>query len=239
MVTRVFHRDLELLFIRAVRTLFGYILSSTESKLLVGLPGGRSVTPFLEQLVRLHDELGRREWERLHFFFVDERMVSLQSPESNYHLVQSVFFEPALNEGFLTESQIHPFIYDQEKKDEGLSDYNDAFNSLGGRFHIVILGVGEDGHIASLFPKHPSIRETVERFVFTENSPKPPLRRITATRSMLSKAECGMAIFVGEGKMEAYQRFYNNDLTVEECPVKLLKDIDEMYLITNLPGKDE
>ena len=88
----------------------------------------------------------------LQFFMVDERLVPLDDDQSNYKLVNELFFRPALAQGVILPSQVHPFVDDRSAPDRGIGRYQEELNAAGGIMHLVFLGVGEDGHVAGLFP---------------------------------------------------------------------------------------
>lgn len=84
-------------------------------------------------------------------------------------------------------------------------------------FDLVLLGVGPDGHIASLFPGHPQLRETQRRAVEVLDSPKPPPQRITLTYPALNHADAVWFVVSGDGKAEAVARALG-DGTVDDTP---------------------
>ncbi|RLG14839.1 MAG: glucose-6-phosphate dehydrogenase, partial [Candidatus Nanohalarchaeota archaeon] len=100
-------------------------------------------------------------------------------------------------------------------------------------FDIVLLGAGEDGHVAALFPQHHSIRHEGEEYFTMPDSPKPPVERLTASKKMLEGADTAIALFLGEGKRQALQNFKNPELSTLECPAKLIRNAAYPYVLTD------
>ncbi|AEJ60783.1 6-phosphogluconolactonase [Spirochaeta thermophila DSM 6578] len=201
-----------------------------EPHLVVGLPGGRSVVPVLEAL-RQREDL---PWERCVFFLVDERCVPSGSPERNYTLLEQVFFGPLMEKGWITEDQVHPYEYHEEEADWGLEAYERVLRGYREGFHLVVLGAGEDGHVASLFPRHPSIWDDSPFYIQVEEAPKPPPRRVSASKTLLESSEACLLLFMGEGKREAYRRFLDPELPLADCPAKLAFEVDRLAVGTDL-----
>lgn len=159
---------------------------------------------------------------------VDERLVTIESKESNFRLLKEV-----LN-SIIPKENLHPFIYDKDSNSFGIKPYEEEIKRYGGNFDIVLVSAGEDGHIASLYPNHPSISDNSEHYIFVDNSPKPPAKRTSASKNMILRSKIGIAIFYGEIKKEAYLNFLNKELDYTTCPAKLVSEISESYVITNL-----
>ncbi len=179
----------------------------------VGLSGGRSFNEFYEKLVEYKDKIDL--WSKITFCFVDERIVPLDSDDSNYKLVNSVLFEELITSGLITSNQI--ITLDYNAKDVAL-DYNLRVP----RIDIALFGSGEDGHIASLFPKHELLVSKEEKFLEIHDSPKPPQSRITLSPSMIYSIEFSCIVFKGEGKKEAFEKFINPLVDYTLCPAKLV-----------------
>ncbi len=89
------------------------------------------------------------------------------------------------------------------------------------------LSSGEDGHIASLFPSHQSIKDNSSSYILVEDSPKPPAKRISASRKQIVEGKKAIILFFGETKAEAYQNFIDENISVEECPAKLVFEVED------------
>ena len=196
---------------------------------VLGVVGGRSVGGIYSHL-----QSTDLPWEKIHVFLADERLVPITSDESNFKLVKSDLLSRPLQEGIMPEDNAHPYPFDPNHPDGGIPSYNEQLDRLGGRFDIAILSAGEDGHTASLFPQHPSIENSANGFIVVEESPKPPPRRISASRALLENTPLGLMVFYGEGKREALQKFENQSLGTEDCPSKLVRAMEQSIVLTDL-----
>jgi len=106
--------------------------------------------------------------------------------------------------------------------------------TYGGKFDVVLLSAGEDGHIGSLFPNHDSIKNDEEGYILVENSPKLPEKRISASRKLIEKSENAILVFFGEGKGDAYEMFKDENTKVEECPAKLVEGIESTTIFSDV-----
>lgn len=156
---------------------------------------------------RLYELLGEKpyrdaiDWRRVHVFWVDERCVSRDHRESNFRLA----FDAFLSIVSLPAENIHR-IKGEEEPDRAAREYEDdvrAFFSTSGMptFDLIILGVGEDGHTASLFPDSPLLNERL-RLAAPVYLEKPKLNRITLTLPVLNNAAHILVLATGEKKAE-------------------------------------
>lgn len=144
--------------------------------------------------------------EGVHFFWGDERVVPPTDPESNYHLAAVPLFL-ALK---IPESQVHRMITERDEAfavqqaEAELCRVAELNEQGQPELDLVFLGMGEDGHVASLFPGDTQALETpaVYRAV---TGPKPPPRRITLGYPALAAAREVWVLASGEGKKEALQ----------------------------------
>ncbi len=196
---------------------------------VLGVVGGRSVGGIYQYLRDMP-----LAWEKLHVFLADERLVPVTSDESNFKLVDTDLLASARADGRMPSDHAHAFPFDPNVADAGLSSYDHALDELGGRFDIAILSAGEDGHTASLFPDHPSIRSEAPGFVLVESSPKPPPRRISASRRLLERTPLGLIVFYGEEKRAALQRFSAAETQVSRCPSKVITAMERGVVLTDL-----
>lgn len=94
--------------------------------------------------------------------------------------------------------------------DDAVARYADAFMARLGGLDVVLLGVGEDGHIASLFPGHPAL-EATGTCVAVRDAPKPPPERISLTLPVLEDVEHAVLVATGAGKADALSRALAGD----------------------------
>jgi 6-phosphogluconolactonase len=138
---------------------------SDKTELHIGIPGGRSILPVLEAF----KEVGKATLEKCKFYLVDERI----HEDRNQDMLREAFFNEAINKGLFKEEQIvFPEFTDNLQED--LKRYG---SKIPERFDLVIFGVGEDGHIASLFPGSEAL-ESEHHIAYINDSPKPPAERV-------------------------------------------------------------
>jgi len=185
--------------------------------------GGRSVSGIFAELLK-----NNINWTRIHFYLVDERMVQPDHKDSNYKLAYDTFLSKLLEDGKITDNQLHPF-----RMDEGLDSYEKNLVDHGGCYDIVLLSAGEDGHIGALYPNHHSIEDDSMFYIEMQDSPKPPPDRMSMSRKLLLASGFALLLFLGNGKMPALEKYKDPAVEYKECPAKLVKYIDHA-VITDL-----
>jgi 6-phosphogluconolactonase len=216
----------------AARLLAGSIrrLLQDRHRVAFAVPGGRSAASILRELTEQDVQ-----WERVHIFMADERLVSTESPDSNYPVVARSLIEPLQNQGVLPAENVHPFRVDGTKADGGVGAYSQELARVGGACDVVLLSAGEDGHVASLFPRH-SVMNNGPMHILVEGAPKPPPGRMSMSRRLLLRAHACVLVFAGESKREALALFRSMEGDYQQCPATLVKSIPEAYVVTDLTG---
>jgi 6-phosphogluconolactonase len=102
------------------------------------------------------------------------------------------------------------------------------------RFDLVAVSAGEDGHVASLFPRHIALKSAGKGYVIVPDAPKEPPVRITVTPALLVSARWGILLFEGGEKRVAYTRFLDTNVPTKECPAKLLLQLPELVVVAAL-----
>lgn len=165
----------------------------------VALPGGRTPGRCLELLAMLP-----LPWERIHWYLGDERCYPAGHAQRNDTLVQkqlwSIIDAPAANR--------HP-IPAELGPEAAAAAYAEIIQSIG-QLDIVVLGMGEDGHTASLFPGNPAL-EDERPVVPVHDAPKPPPERVSLGLTALQAAAERIALVTGAGKHEALQRLRDGE----------------------------
>lgn len=182
----------------------------------IAVPGGLTAAAIFDALV---ERLGRRrqDWELVELFFVDERAVPVDIVESNAWLARERLAEPL----GIPPDRVHRMRADDPDPVRAARDYEAL---LAAPLDLVVLGVGEDGHIASLFPGSPLLNERDRRVAVVEDSPKPPRRRLTLTPRALSEARAILVVADGEAKRAAVERAMAPEGSVEETPARLVRN---------------
>lgn len=205
-------------------------LLKTQKYAVLAIPGGRSIAGIFKILESHH----KLPWDKVHIFMADERLVPIDDEQSNFKLAWDSFIRNLIEHGTLPKENVHPFVMDNDSTDSGISNYEKELNRYGGRYDIIILGVGEDGHVGALYPGHHSVNDDSEFFITMYDSPKPPKDRMSLSRNLVFKADTAIALFYGEGKKSAFTKFRDKNLGFEACPVKLINEIKNSYVITDL-----
>jgi 6-phosphogluconolactonase len=105
-------------------------------------------------------------------------------------------------------------------REQAARDYEAA---LPEALDVLVLGIGEDGHTASLFPNSSALTETARR-VLPVIGPKPPPERLTLTPPVLAAARFVLVLAAGAGKAAAVARALEGELDVRACPAQLVRD---------------
>ena len=179
----------ESLAIKVIEDLNEAVKTKGKATLLVS--GGSTPKP-LFQLLNQYE----LDWEKITIGLVDERFVNNTSEFSNENLVvNNLLTNRAKKATFV------PMVFNAESEDLNLELVKKAYNIFENTT-VVLLGMGDDGHTASIFPNDEAsviANTTLETIAFT-NSPNHPKRRITCTTSFLKKASHTYLLFTGENK---------------------------------------
>jgi 6-phosphogluconolactonase len=163
----------------------------------IAIPGGSVAHTFFPSLAKLP-----LDWSRTTFFWGDERAVPASHPESNYGIARAQW----LDQAEVPAANIHRMQADVPDLEQSATDYAEQMMGVLGtppRLDLVLLGVGQDGHVCSLFPGHALLREEERWVAPIEDSPKPPRRRLTLTLPTLEAAELIVVAAFGRSKAPA------------------------------------
>ncbi|MCR2785814.1 MULTISPECIES: 6-phosphogluconolactonase [unclassified Microbacterium] len=174
----------------------------------VALTGGVMGTAVLRAIAE-HRKRGGVNWSLVHFWWTDERFVPRDSDERNEKLASTILFDhidvptenihafPASDAGIDLDGAAEAY----ERELARFAD--DEVGNPWPTFQIAFLGVGADGHIASLFPDRPEIQITDRAAVGVRDSPKPPAERITLTRPVINSSARVWLVLAGTDKASA------------------------------------
>lgn len=203
--------------------------AKSQDKVVLGIPGGRSVSGIFQLLKNQN-----LPWHKVHIFMIDERLVSIDHPDSNFGLADKEFISFLINKNILPRKNIHPYIYFNMPQKQGTNAYKNELRELSRNYDIILLSSGEDGHIASLFPNHSSIKNPSSFFISVEDAPKLPKRRMTASRKLLERSKTSILLFLGEEKQRAFNNFQNRSMDTTDCPAKLVRKIEDSYVFVDV-----
>ncbi|EEF44158.1 6-phosphogluconolactonase, putative [Ricinus communis] len=175
------------------------------------------------------------EWSKWHVFWVDERVVPKDHVDSNYKLALDGFLSRvpipsdnvyAINDTLSAEGAAD----DYETRIKHLVDTKvmDVSSTGFAKFDLQLLGMGPDGHVASLFPGHPLLNEKERWVTFIKDSPKPPPQRITFTFPVINSSAYVAMVVCGTGEVDAVQKALGKNEDSDLLPVQRVSPEVEM-----------
>ena len=189
----------------------------------IALTGGTIADAVHRELARLSPAT-EVDWSRVVVWWGDERFVAPDSPDRNAQGARAVFLDT------VGATQVHemPSTADAADVEAGAAAYADLLREQGsGEFEVVMLGVGPDGHVASLFPGFAQLDVTDRIAVAVTDSPKPPPERISLTFPPLNRSRSVWLLVSGEAKAEAVSAALADDGDVHTTPARGVAGHDE------------
>lgn len=178
---------------------------------IFALSGG-STPKALYQLLATPQWIGRFEWERVVLLFGDDRAVGPDDENSNFKMAREAL-------GETIAARIVPIEGEETDPELAASNYEKRIREAGERVDCNLLGLGPDGHTASLFPHSPQLDENERRVVATPVSPLQPfVRRVTMTFAEINSARKVYFLITGEDKAERVQEIINGPRDVHNLP---------------------
>jgi 6-phosphogluconolactonase len=175
------------------------------------LAGGRTPEPAYRELA----SASSIDWKRVDVFFGDERAVPPDHPDSNYLMV----YRALLSRVPVPAGQVHRMKAELSDREAAAREYE---RSLPPRLDILVLGMGPDGHTASLFPGSAALDER-HRMVVPVVGAKPPAERLTITPPVIEAARRVAVIAAGEDKAAMVARAIEGPLAPKDVPVQLAR----------------
>lgn len=191
----------------------------------VALSGG-STPRALFELLAAPENAQHIGWSKVHVFWGDERTVPPDHPDSNYQMAQQAL----LDQVALPSSNVHRIAGELEPA-LAAAEYEQTLRSFfatragKNRFDLILLGMGDDGHTASLFPDTAALDET-ERLVVANYVPKLDTWRITLTASIINQAAHVAFMVAGAGKADTLKRVLHGPRQPHELPSQLIQPVD-------------
>ena len=155
-------------------------------------------------------------WDKVEIYFGDERAVPPGDPQSNYRMAR----ESLLDAVCIPSSQIHRMPAERHDREAAAEEYA---RRLPERLDLIILGLGEDGHTASLFPGSSALSERVRK-VLAVVGPQAPLHRLTVTPPVIAAAREKIILVSGAGKAGAVAQALEGSHQPVQCPAQLARD---------------
>jgi 6-phosphogluconolactonase len=176
----------------------------------IGVSGGSGPRPAYERAGVL-----RPDWSAVELWWIDERCVPPADGQSNYRVVR----ESLLDGLARAPAEVHR-VRGELEPEAAAAEYDAALQGV--TFELVVMGIGPDGHTASLFPNAPALDETERRAVAAEAGLEPFVPRVTMTRPALDDARVMLYLVTGEGKAEAVGRAFAGEPS-PDTPASLVR----------------
>jgi 6-phosphogluconolactonase len=184
----------------------------------IALSGGHTPGAAYEIAARLQPD-----WSRTELWWGDDRCVPPDDDRSNYKLVVQTLLERAE----VPPGAVHR-IRGELDPEAAAQEYDRALDGV--RLRLNLMGIGPDGHAASLFPNAPGLHEHERRAIAAEAGLEPYVPRVTMTPPMLANADCLLYLVVGEEKSDAARRAFVEDPT-DETPASRIRARDGQTIV--------
>ena len=178
----------------------------------VALSGGETARPLYERLAG-EPYASRISWPDLEIYFGDERAVPPGDPASNYGMAAAAL----LGSVPIAPARVHRMEAERADRDAAARDYE---RILPARLDVLLLGMGADGHTASLFPGSAAVQERTRR-VLPVVGPKPPAERLTVTPPVIEAARRVAVLVSGSNKAAMVARALEGPVSRRDLPVQL------------------
>lgn len=193
----------------------------------VALSGG-STPKKLFALLTQEPFRSKIEWKKVFFFFGDERNVPIDSEESNFRMANEALFSKVE----IPKENIHRFLTEKgepkivaEEMEREIREVFELKESEFPRFDLIFLGIGNDGHTASLFPETEGLKED-KRIVIENYVPKFETFRLTFTFSTINNARNVIFLISGKEKAETLREVLYGEFQPEKLPSQAVKPVN-------------
>lgn len=203
-----------------------------RGRFLVSLSGGSTPMKLYEQLVG-----ETLDWSRVHFFWGDERCVPVDDPGNTYGQTKKILFDK------IGQTNIHR-VKSELEPESASADYANTLSGFADapfdfpRFDLVLLGMGDDGHTASLFPGSPVEIET-STIAVTAHYQDRPANRVSLTPKVFNQAKEIWFLVTGAGKAETLQRVIHGERDLKQLPAQRIQPVNGnlVWMIDEAAGK--
>jgi 6-phosphogluconolactonase len=194
---------------------------SSRGRFTLALAGGSTPQATYSRLGTGDWRLATGDWRLVHILWGDERCVPPDDPQSNYRMAK----EALLDRVPIPPEQIHR-IRGEDDPEKAAAEYERELRALLGSedLDLVLLGLGDDGHTASLFPGQPAVHET-ERWVMAVPAPTGDMWRVTLTPAILNAARNVTFVVSGASKARRLQQVIEVELTPDILPAQVIRPV--------------
>ncbi|MGU3376395.1 6-phosphogluconolactonase [Chryseobacterium sp. M5A1_1a] len=201
-----------------------------NGKFVVAVSGGSSPKAIFS-LLATSEYADKIDWNKVYIFWVDERWVALDDEKSNFKMT----LETLLNKVPVNKDQIFPMYKNGIEPEEYAKEYEIQIrNTLGeeGVFDLILLGMGDDGHTASLFPGE-AVLDEKEKWVAAYYLKPQEMFRITLTEPIINKADHILIVTFGASKKHALNEVLNGEYNPKLYPLQLIEKKDGVQIFTD------
>jgi 6-phosphogluconolactonase len=191
----------------------------------LALSGGSTPQPLYERLM-ICPTCRSLPWQNAHVWIVDERCVPFDDERSNFRMIRETIVEHS----DIPPQQVHPIPAMSRNAD---LEYEKTIRETlcwrekhEDRLDLVLLGMGPDGHTASLFPHTEALHETKRLVVFNEAKAPPLVQRVTMTYPLINSARFIAVLVTGASKAATIQRMVSGHDTPEDMPIKGVRPVN-------------
>lgn len=207
-----------------------------QEKINVALSGGDTPTPFFELLAS--DYADKIDWNRVHFYWSDERCVSPDDDDSNYGVANRLL----LSKIQIDATNVHR-VFGENDPDEERGRYENHIyenveiddNAIP-QFDLIILGIGTDGHTASIFPHQMQFLKS-DRVCEVAIHPETAQKRITLSGSVINGAHRIAFLVTGESKAAVLEQVVNKTGDFESFPAANIDVADTVFYLDEAAAK--
>jgi 6-phosphogluconolactonase len=196
----------------------------SRGQFTLALAGGNTPKPLYEAMSNQS-----LSWENIQIFWGDERYVPSDHPDSNQRMARQIW----LDKVNLPESNIHPMFtgagnpqIDADRHEAELRQFFGVSNGEFPIFDLILLGIGDDGHTASLFP-HTEALQVRDRLVTVGNKDGQP--RLTFTVPLINHARCVVFLVEGKNKRSALKQIFAPEADEMNYPARLIQPRGELW----------
>ena len=155
-------------------------------------------------------------WQNVHVFWGDERCVPIDDARSNFHLAKRCLLDHVP----IPAESIHRIRAERCDAEAAAADYEKILPKCA---DLIMLGMGKDGHTASLFAESPALRQTEKRMMLV-NAPIEPRQRVTITGQVLEDARRVLVLVSGADKALAMRKVHEEQGPIEQMPGRIVRD---------------
>lgn len=194
----------------------------------IALSGGSTPKPVYEMLAQKFDKY--LDWSRIHLFWGDERSVPHDDSQSNYRMVK----EALLDHIDIPDANIHAIQGDidpQEAAQVYEAELKSFFEDPTSLFDLNLLGMGDDGHTASLFPNTAAVHERDKLVIAHHVAAKGDLTRISLTFPAILRSSNVMFLISGEGKAPALKQVVEGEYQPDTYPSQVISHSEHAHIV--------